>query len=161
MVALVADVDAAGKEGHDYPPQTRILQALENMPLRTSIIVVSGRPDGGLHVYWLLLTPFLIRTDEDRKRIKHVSEQWQRLLKAKLAPYELDCTFDLVRVLRPIGTTNKKYGSTVSALVFQPDRRSNLKTLRPTCPGPSRSRWDALATSPPAAASSTVPDRTL
>ena len=60
VVALVADVDAAGKDGHNYPPQTRILQALESMPLRTSIIVVSGRPDGGLHVYWLLLDPFII-----------------------------------------------------------------------------------------------------
>ena len=136
VVALVADVDAAGKDGHNYPPQARILQALEEMPLRTSIIVISGRPDGGLHVYWLLLTPFLIRSDEDRKRIKRVSEQWQRLLKAKLAPYELDSTFDLVRVLRPIGTTNKKYGSTVSAMVFQPDRRYRIEEFEAHLPRP-------------------------
>ncbi len=140
VVALVADVDAAGKEGHDYPPQARILLALENMPLRTSVIVVSGRPDGGLHCYWLLLAPFLIQTDEDRKRIKRVSEQWQRLLKAKLSPYELDSTFDLVRVLRPIGTTNKKYGSTVSAMLFQPDRRYRIEDFEWCLPAPPARR---------------------
>jgi len=147
VVALVADVDAAGKEGHDYPPQARILQALENMPLRTSIIVVSGRPDGGLHVYWLLLTPFLIRTNEDRDRIKRVSREWQRLLKSKLAPYELDSTFDLVRVLRPIGTTNKKYGSTVSAVVFQPDRRYRVEDFEDHLPKPEPVKvWTPPAT---------------
>ena len=140
VVALVADVDAAGKEGHDYPPQPRILQALQDMPLRTSIIVVSGRADGGLHVYWLLLTPFLIQTDEDRDRIKRISREWQRLLKAKLAPYELDSTFDLVRVLRPIGTTNKKYGNTVSALLFQPDRRYRIEDFEWCLPAPPTPR---------------------
>ena len=67
VVAFVADVDAAGKDGHKYPPQTLIIDALASMPLTASIIVVSGRPDGGLHVYWLLLTPFLVRNDEDQR----------------------------------------------------------------------------------------------
>jgi hypothetical protein len=126
VVALVADVDAAGKEGHNYPPQARILQALADMPLPTSIVVVSGRQDGGLHTYWLFREPFVIENDDDRRRIKNLSQCWQRLLKTKLEPYDLDSTFDLVRVLRPIGTTNHKYGSTVSALVFEPGRA-------PTC----------------------------
>jgi hypothetical protein len=147
VVAIVADVDAAGKEGHDYPPQARILQALQEMPLRTSIIVVSGRPDGGLHVYWLLLTPFVIRTDEDRERIKRISREWQRLLKSKLAPYELDSTFDLVRVLRPIDTTNKKYGSTVSALLFEPHRRYRVEEFEAHLPKPEPVKW-----TPPASA---------
>jgi hypothetical protein len=155
VVAFVADVDAVGKEGHDYPPQSFILHALEDMPLRTSIIVISGRPDGGLHVYWLLLTPFLIRTDEDRKRIKRISEQWQHLLKAKLAPYELDSTFDLVRVLRPIGTVNKKYGTLVSAMVFQPDRRYRIEEFEQHLPKPVPAKvW-----TPPASIGSSIIDR--
>jgi hypothetical protein len=136
VVALVADVDAAGKDGHNYPPQAKILQALDNMPLRTSIIVASGRPDGGLHCYWLLLERFLIETHEDRTRIKELSKGWQRLLKSKLSPYELDSTFDLVRVLRPIGTVNKKYGSTVGAIVFQPDRRYRIEDFEWCLPAP-------------------------
>lgn len=99
VVGLVADIDAAGKAGHNYPTQPFILNALAALPLAPSIIVVSGKANGGLHVYWLLATPFVIRIDEDRSRIKGISERWQRLLKAKLAPYDLDSTFDLVRVL--------------------------------------------------------------
>ncbi len=156
VVALVADVDAAGKPGHDYPSQSRILQALENMPLRSSIIVISGRPDGGLHVYWLLMVPFLIQTAEDRDRIKHISKAWQGLLKARLTPYELDSTFDLVRVLRPIGTINKKYGSTVSALVFQPDRRYRIEDFEAHLPR----REPVKAWTPPASATgSSIIDR--
>ncbi len=123
VVALVADVDAAGKDGHNYPPQAYILDALDNMPLAPSIIVISGKLDGGVHVYWLLTAPFAVGTDEDRRRIKSISERWQKLLKTKLAPYDLDSTFDLVRVLRPIGTTNHKYGTTVKAIAFDPQRR--------------------------------------
>ena len=71
--------------------------------------------------------------------IKSISERWQRLLKSKLAPFELDSTFDLVRVLRPIGTTNHKYGTTVQAAVFQPDRRYRVEEFEahlPTPPAP-------------------------
>lgn len=123
VVALVADVDAAGKDGHNYPTQARILEALDAMPLAPSIIVVSGRQEGGLHVYWLLDEPFVVKTDDDRRRIKATSTAWQRLLKAKLHPFDLDSTFDLVRVLRPIGTINHKYGSVVSAMLFEPELR--------------------------------------
>ena len=139
-MALVADADAAGKDGHNYPPQGRILQALADMPVRASIVVVSGRQDGGLHVYWLFREPFLIEGDEDRQRIKSLSERWQRLLKSKLTPYDLDSTFDLVRVLRPIGTTNHKYGSTVSALVFEPERRYRGQEFEEHLPAPPTPR---------------------
>jgi hypothetical protein len=144
VTALVADADVAGKSGHNYPPQTRILQALADMPLPTSIIVASGRRDGGLHVYWLLRESFIIGGDEDRQRIKSVSERWQRLLKTKLAPYDLDSTYDLVRVLRPIGTTNHKYGSIVRALVFEPGRRYRVEDFEehlPTPPAPRPSTY--------------------
>jgi hypothetical protein len=150
VVALVADVDAAGKPGHDYPPQARILQALADMPLRASIIVVSGRADGGLHTYWLLREPFIVGSEEDRRRIKSISERWQRLLKTKLAPYELDSTFDLVRVLRPVATTNHKYGTIVQALVFQPGRRYAVEELEAQLPPPPAPRPVSYA--PPSAA---------
>jgi hypothetical protein len=128
------ETDAAGKDGHNYPPQARILQSLVDMPLPASIIIRSGRADGGLHVYWLLLCPFIVGTDEDRRRIKSLSERWQRLLKTKLAPYDLDSTFDLVRVLRPIGTTNHKYGTVVQALEFHPERRYSVEEIEAHLP---------------------------
>jgi hypothetical protein len=155
VVALVADVDAE-KPKHNYPPQSVILNTLADMPLQPSVIVVSGRADGGLHPYWLLAEPFTIRTEADRDRIKRVSKEWQRLLKSKLAPYELDSTFDLVRVLRPIGTTNKKYGSTVSALVFEPDRRFTVEDFERHLPRPEPARpW----TPPPSATGGSISER--
>ena len=66
VTAIVADIDAAGKDGHRYPPQSVILDTLADMPLLPSIVVVSGRADGGIHAYWLLDDPVVIRSDEDR-----------------------------------------------------------------------------------------------
>jgi hypothetical protein len=83
-----------------------------------------------------LREPFIIEGDDDRRRIKSISERWQRLLKTKLVPYDLDSTFDLVRVLRPIGTTNHKYGSTVRALVFEPGRRYRVEDFEQHLPAP-------------------------
>lgn len=113
VVALVADLDASPKPGHNYPTQQEIYQALLAMPLYPSLIVVSGRRNGGLHAYWLLDKPYLICDDADRHRVKNLSRRWQELLRSKLDGRELDSTYDLVRVLRPIGSTNQKYGTVV------------------------------------------------
>jgi len=135
VVAFVADVDAE-KLGHSYPPQSFILDALAEMPLPPSIIAISGRSDGGVHAYWLMDSPVVIRDDAHRTKVKSVSRRWQTLLKSELVPYDLDATYDLVRVLRPIGTTNKKYGAVVSALSFAPDRRYTLEDFERHLPEP-------------------------
>ena len=106
-------MDAGPKPGHNYPTQRKIYQALLGMPRYPSLIVVSGRKNGGLHVYWLLDKPYVIRSEMDRQRIKSISRRWQELLRSKLAGHDLDSTYDLVRVLRPIGSTNHKYGTIV------------------------------------------------
>jgi hypothetical protein len=136
VVALVADVDAGNKEGHNYPSQKVVLDALADMPLAPSMIVRSGRYDGGIHAYWLSDSPFIISGDEDRKRIKSISTRWQRLLKAMMAPYEVDSTFDLVRVLRPVGTINYKYRTAVLALEFNPERRYTVEDIEAQLPAP-------------------------
>ena len=127
VVAMVADVDVAvpGKKATDYPPQDVALKVLDEMPLPASIVNLSGSEDGGLHVYWLLHEPFEIKTPEDLVYIKNISKRWQGLLKSKLAAlgYKLDSTFDMVRVLRPAGSVNHKYGTVVKPLTFEPDRR--------------------------------------
>ncbi len=113
VVAIVADIDAVPKPGHDYPTQFEIHKALLEMPRYPSIVVVSGRKNGGLHVYWLLDKPYLIRDQADQHRLKNVSRRLQELLRSKLDGREMDSTYDLVRVLRPIGSTNYKYGTVV------------------------------------------------
>ncbi len=136
VVGLVADVDAE-KPGHNYPPQSRILQAVEDMPLRPAMVVLSGKADGGLHLYWLFPSPCVVQGDTDRAQIKAMSVGWQRLLKSKLAPYDLDSTFDLVRVLRPVGTINHKYGVEVRCLTFAPDCRHRPENFVVHLPQPT------------------------
>lgn len=136
VVGLVADVDAAGKSGHNYPPQTMILEALEDMPLQPTMVALSGKKDGGLHPYWLFPQPYIVTSEEQRKHIKAISVSWQRLIKQKLVPFEMDSTFDLVRVLRPVGTTNHKYETTVQYLLFKPDCRHRLEDFETHLPKP-------------------------
>jgi hypothetical protein len=113
VAAIVADIDAGPKPGHDYPTQLEIHKALLEMPRYPSMVVASGRKNGGLHVYWLLDKPYLIRDQADRHRLKNISRRMQELLRSKLDGREMDSTYDLVRVLRPIGSTNHKYGTVV------------------------------------------------
>ena len=75
--------------------------------------------------------------------------------KAKLAPCELHSTFDLVRVLRPVGTVNKKYATLVSAMVFQPDRRYRIEEFEQHLPRPE----PVKAWTPPANATGSIIDR--
>ena len=82
VVAIVADIDAAPKAGHDYPTRLEIDQALLDMPHYPSLVVVSGLTNGGLHVYWLLDKPYPIRDRADRHRVKNIS------LPAGIAPQQ-------------------------------------------------------------------------
>ena len=125
VVALVADIDAS-KPGRNYPPQQKILSALQAMPLLPSIVNISGKADGGLHAYWLLHEPHATASADARDFVKVRSKAWQDLLRTKLGGYGLDSTHDLSRVLRPAGTTNHKYGSLVQPLIFEPNRRYAL-----------------------------------
>lgn len=144
VVALVIDVDVSKEHatGGKYPPQDVARAAIEAMPKRPTMITLSGGPQGGLHVYYCLHEPERIETPEDLVRVKNISKRWQALFKDKLKdrspdkenPYALDSTFDLGRVLRPVGTKNHKYGSTVTPLVMEPDRRYELDDFEPFLP---------------------------
>jgi hypothetical protein len=133
VVALVADVDA-GKLGRNYPSQELAINALLSMPLKPSIVNLSGRADGGLHAFWLFPAPFRIEGPESLARVKSVSQRWQALLRGKLRPYDLDSTYDQARVLRPAGTTNHKYGTLVRPIIFEPDRRYALGEFESALP---------------------------
>lgn len=132
VMGVGLDIDAGEKEGHNYPSQEFVLRTLAEMPLLPSMIIRSGKEDGGIHAYWLLHEPFTLLCEDgsqnkaDAHYASHVSKQWEHLLRKKLKPYELDATADLVRVLRPIGTVNQKYGTTVAAIEFEPNRRYEL-----------------------------------
>jgi hypothetical protein len=85
-----------------------ILKPFEFEP---TAVVDSG---GGLHVYWLTEHPILI-TDANRAEVAKLSKLWQERLISLASNalgegrgWHVDQTADLARVLRPVGTSNRK-----------------------------------------------------
>lgn len=102
LKAFWMDLDV-GAEDHKYPTQDAAIEGLAaflqatNLPM--PMVVSSG---GGIHIYWTLDNEIL-------------PEQWKPTaegLKALAVAHKLradhTCTADLARVLRPIGTANRK-----------------------------------------------------
>lgn len=80
-----------------------ILQPFDWEP---SAVVNSG---GGIHAYWLFEGPLLI-TDENRAEVEELSRSFQERLAlgARKQGWKWDMTADTPRVLRPVGTHNRK-----------------------------------------------------
>ncbi len=111
-----SDIDFEDKPKDDgkkrtkiYPPAAVAEAVLAKMPVAPSLRVKTG---GGIHVYWLFDTPFIIRNKEDNARIADLVKRWHGLLTARLIKaggYGIDSTFDLGRVLRLPGTPHTKH----------------------------------------------------
>jgi len=108
---LWLDIDIHNPDAHsrqDYPKTPEeALHILSKLGLDPSIVINSGN---GLHIYWLLKEPFVIKTIEDKERIKKVCSGFNILAmnKFKEAGYHIDNVSDLARVLRVPGTLNHK-----------------------------------------------------
>lgn len=98
IVSLHLDVDA-GKEG--YLSRNAAKWAINQMPLKASMIINSQHKKGGFHAYWLL-QPHLITDEKDRSRCHAIAKRWQDRLK-ELCVGKLDSTSNLDRVLRCVG----------------------------------------------------------
>jgi hypothetical protein len=75
-----------------------------------SAVVNSG---GGIHAYWLFEQPLLVGKEiggVDRAEVEEMSRAFQERLAmhARAAGWKWDMTADLPRVLRPVGTHNRK-----------------------------------------------------
>lgn len=124
IVGFHLDVDA-GKDDR-YLTRDRMLEALEAMPLKPSIIVNTNGVDGGFHPYWLLDTPHYITDQADRERCQAISNRWLEELRQHAKPGTIDGTADLCRVLRPVGSIRKN-GKVVSPYSWNPERRYTLE----------------------------------
>jgi hypothetical protein len=106
------DLDYGIKPTNDkaYPPTREdALALLDDLPRQPTMIVNSG---ACLHTYWLF-RELLELTDADRHhRAFRLSRGFSRLIerKAKARGWSIDATFDLARVLRPVGTFNYQHG---------------------------------------------------
>ena len=111
---LYFDGDIQGgvhKENPENLPTAEELEAFfrDEIPFKASQVIASS-PDGGRHLHWLFIKPFLIRSEDNRVFIKTLSERFQKLIikKMKAHGWKQDNTSDLVRVLRIPGTFNFK-----------------------------------------------------
>ncbi len=105
---FAADVDIAGP-GHtstDLPPDVAAAVELVDATLAPSVVIASG---GGLYPVWRLAEPFLVTTDEDRRRVKGIGHRFDSALAGH--GYHVDATVnDLTRIIRPPGVVNHKPG---------------------------------------------------
>jgi hypothetical protein len=115
LLGLWADIDIAG-EGHAdaHYPQTidearRIVDALR---LKPTLTVHSG---GGLQVWWMFTEPWLVADSDDldaeRAKMATLARDWTRTVQYQaelIGRYKVDSVFDLARLLRPAGSTNRK-----------------------------------------------------
>lgn len=126
MPGLWLDLDLAGP-AHEKKglPKTReeLERILAALPHEPSWVLATG---GGLHAYWIFEEPWEFESQEERDEAAALIRGWQNLaidLAANMG-FTVDSTHDLSRVLRPAGTVNHKYGTTVEFLL-QSDRRFN------------------------------------
>lgn len=139
IVSFHLDVDAGEKNGEKYISQAGLLDALGNMPLRPSNIILSDGPDLGFHVYWLLDQPHYITDEADRERCGKLAQRWLEELRLQVKAIDQNATVDgtanLDRLLRPIGS-KRKSGNTVSAWKWNPELRYKLEQFAlPDLPG--------------------------
>lgn len=101
------DLDCKGREGdRDYPSQRDALLDIARFRNATGIprptaVVDSGY---GLHMYWVL--DEAINADEWVR----VADSWRATLDKHGVKHDSSCTTDSARILRPVGTHNKKDG---------------------------------------------------
>ena len=109
------DLDFAGP-AHEKRGLPRNLddadRILGKLPLVPTWVIETG---GGLHLYWLFEEPWGLETQDERDRAAACVRGWQQLAIDAAADmgFSMDATHDLSRVLRPVGTTNHKYGTLV------------------------------------------------
>jgi hypothetical protein len=126
--ALWADIDVEGpnhKGGHPLPTTLEAARLIiEEFPLAPSAVIRSG---GGLQPWWLLAEP--ISVDEARQILPGWGATWAEL--GRRHGWHVDNVFDVARVMRLPGTTNRKTVPTPVTGKVCWDRRYNLSDFEP------------------------------
>lgn len=147
LLGLWADIDVAG-EGHSdahYPPSIEAaMQVVNAMRVPPTLVVHSG---GGLQVWWMFTEPWLVRDATDpeaeHERMTRLAFDWLRAIQYQaelIGRFKVDSVFDLARLLRPAGTTNRKIDGTprkVVVLQHDPNATYNPSDFDEYLPDPA------------------------
>jgi hypothetical protein len=144
MPGLWADIDIKGP-GHKQAalPETQE-QAVElaySLPWEPTLIVFSG---GGIYGFWLFKELWIFESDMERERATILSSKFQAMLIAEglKRGWVIDNTSDLPRVLRVVGTYNRKQEPIlVRVIEYHPDRRYSPSDFEERIPEDSGGQW--------------------
>lgn len=128
------DIDIAGgshaESKKSLPPTFEdglaIVQAMGPEP---SLLVRTGH---GIHAWWLFKEPWIFSGKEDKAKAAILCKAWTDTARAVAAPYDVDPTGDITRVLRIPGTIHSKSGQLVE-MVKQSDARYSAEDLEEYC----------------------------
>lgn len=121
-VWIDVDIGGVGHKSERLPASIdEAMTIVNSLPLPPSMLVSSG---GGIHVYYLFKEPWELNTPEEKADAAWLVLGIQTMLKQKNPQYNIDSTHDLCRVLRPVGTTNRKYNLPVRVIEYSDCRYS-------------------------------------
>lgn len=145
VVAKYQDFDVSSRAHKEtrLPANTEELLAfLKELPEQPTILVDSGN---GVHGYWVLEEPFLIRTDDDRAYVQKIMrdhEAYVNQLAFGKYGWKFNSVADLARMLRAPETTNFKTDEhQTCSVIWSSDVRYKIedfetaeKTISVSCP---------------------------
>lgn len=111
IMGLWADIDIADPDVHkkwNLPPtEEAALALLDAVGLPPSLVIHSGH---GLQAWWLFDEFWRFGSEEERMRAAALAQAWNTTLRVRASERDwvVDSTFDLARVMRIPGTTNRK-----------------------------------------------------
>jgi len=138
VCGFALDVDAGKKES--YASQADVWLAIDRMPVKPTMVVVSGNRDHGFHVYYRFKRPIPMQSAEDVELLNLRAGAWRDLLIEKIAEiltargqaFEkdklVDRTYGVDRVLRPVGAVRAS-GDCVQLALYEPSRQYSLAEL--------------------------------
>jgi hypothetical protein len=119
---LDVDIRGPGHTAQNLPAdEAEAMSLLGKMQLHPSVLVRSG---GGLQAWWLFSEPWVFDDDADRNRAAVLAASWVMTAQAhgNAAGWKVDSTKDLARVLRVVGTCNRKQSPVLITAEYFPER---------------------------------------
>jgi hypothetical protein len=133
IVGLWADIDIVDehhKKPNLPPDEKAALELVDSMGLSPSVVIHSGH---GIQAWWLFNEPWVFDDTDERRAAQDLSQAWTYTLRsrAKAKGWDVDCTFDLARVLRVPGTVNHKGAPVPVRILFVDDVRYDPSEFEP------------------------------